>query len=157
MTHKIYFSQHGLAVDKAEDPERPLSPAGRQQTEAVANILLDSGTSLTHIFHSGKLRASQSAEIFANTLKVSSISSINGLAPNDDVTLLAKNLNSEHTLYVGHLPHLEKLAAYLLTGDENTNIVRFQNSGVLCLEKESQHYRIKWLLPPDLTNVTSKT
>jgi len=155
MTHKIYFSQHGLAIDKAENPERPLSPAGKQQTEAVANTLRDSGTDLTHIFHSGKLRASQTAEIFANTLRISSVSSIDGLAPNDDVTQLAKNLGSERALYVGHLPHLEKLAAYLLTGDENLNIVRFQNSSVLCLEKETPHYRIKWLLSPALAGATA--
>jgi phosphohistidine phosphatase len=154
MTHRIYFSQHGLAIDKTENPERPLSPSGIQQTETIANILLESGTALRHIFHSGKLRASQSAEIFASTLNVSSISAIKGLLPNDDVTQLAQNLRSEQALYVGHLPHLEKLVGYLLSGDENKNIVKFQNSAVLCLEKDDQQYCVKWLLSPELVCTT---
>ncbi len=127
MTHRIYFAQHGLAVDKADDPERPLSPTGRQQTE-----------------------------IFASALNASSVSAIEDLSPNDDVTLLAQELNTGDQLYIGHLPHLEKLTAYLLTGEKNTGIIKFQNSGVLCLEKDAQHYRIKWLLSPELTGAASK-
>ena len=157
MAYKIYFAQHGLAVDKAKDPERPLSLSGEQQTKAVANILLDSATPVTRIFHSGKLRAAQTAEIFSDILKVPSISAIKGMSPNDDVTLLAQQLNVEHALYIGHLPHLEKLASYLLTGNENANIIKFQNSGILCLEKDSLQYHIKWLLTPELTSITSKS
>ncbi len=151
MTHRIYFAQHGLALDKADDPERPLSAAGVAQTGAIARILQDSKTPLAHIFHSGKLRAKQTAEVFAGALKTSSPSAIEGLSPNDDVTLLAQNLTLDQALYIGHLPHLEKLVASLLCGDDNATIVRFQNSGVLCLEKEDNQYHIKWLLTPELT------
>ncbi len=151
MTHRIYFAQHGLALDKADHPERPLSPAGAEQTEAVARILQNSKIPVAHIFHSGKLRAKQTAEILAGALKVSSLSAIEGLSPNDDVTLLAQNLNMDQALYIGHLPQLEKLVACLLIGDENAAIIRFQNSGVVCLEKEKDQYHIKWLLTPELT------
>jgi len=154
MTHTIYFAQHGLAVDKAEDPERPLSPSGRDQTETIANTLLDAKIPVTNIFHSGKLRASQTAEIFARILKISSLCAIEDLSPNDDVTLLAQKLNVDHALYIGHLPHLEKLAAYLLTNNENTDILKFQNSGVLCLGKNNRQYHIKWLLTPELSSDT---
>ena len=91
--NRLYFAQHGLAVDKSENPQRPLSETGIKQTEAIAKHLGIAGIAVNHIFHSGKLRAAQTAEIFAETIKLCSTSAIEGLSPNDDVILLAQNLN----------------------------------------------------------------
>ncbi|MDT8281326.1 MAG: phosphohistidine phosphatase SixA [Gammaproteobacteria bacterium] len=145
----IYFAQHGLAVDKNENPERPLSETGIQQTGSVADRLSISSIPVSKIFHSGKQRAAQTAEIFASALAVSTVSITNHLSPNDDVTLLANNLNENNALYVGHLPHLEKLVAYLVTGNKNGNIIKFKNSAVACLEKNDKNYQLKWYLTPD--------
>jgi phosphohistidine phosphatase len=150
MTHTVYFAQHGLAVDKTDDPERPLSAAGINQSNIIAKALHDSTTPITRVFHSGRLRALQTAEIYSRAIKHSSTSAVDGLSPGDDVTLLAQNLNINHALYVGHLPHLEKLVAYLVTGNEKSNIIRFQNSAVLCLEKSQNHYQLRWFLTPEL-------
>ena len=152
MTHRIYFAQHGLAVDKKDDPERPLSKDGIDQSKIVAKFQQDSKTPVTSVFHSGKLRAAQTAEIFAKALNISSTSVIEGLSPNDDVTLLAQQLNVNHALYVGHLPHLEKLTAYLVTGNENSTTIKFQNSAVVCLEKKENNYHIQWYLTPDINS-----
>lgn len=150
--NRIYFAQHGLAVDKTEDAERPLSPAGIDQTNTIAKILQESETPITSVFHSGKLRSQQTAEIFASTLHISSVSTVAGLSPNDDVALLAQNLTTNNALYVGHLPHLEKLVSYLITGNKNQNIIRFQNSAIVCLEKDNGHYFLKWYLTAELLN-----
>ncbi|MFV9615153.1 MAG: phosphohistidine phosphatase SixA [Gammaproteobacteria bacterium] len=150
MTFSVYFAQHGLAVDKAEDAKRPLSRAGIEQSKTIARAMQNSKIPITRVFHSGKLRASQTAEIFQQILNISSIAAIDGLSPNDEVTLLAQNLNINHALYIGHLPHLEKLAAYLVTGNENSNIIKFQNSAVLCLEKSENNYQLRWYLTPEL-------
>ena len=147
---KVYFMQHGLAVDKADDPERPLSEAGIEQTEKIADTLCVAGTVITSIFHSGKLRAAQTADIMATTMGLDAATMIEGLAPNDEVTLLSQKLDISDALYVGHLPHLERLAAYLLTGNEGATIVMFQNSGILCLEKTDSHYHVRWQLTPEL-------
>lgn len=149
-THRIYFAQHGLAVDKAEDPERPLSDNGVRQTKKMAEAIHLSAVQISEIFHSGKLRASQTAEIFAAALNVSTVSAIDGLSPNDDVTLLTQNLDINNALYVGHLPHLEKLVAYLVAGDEDNNIIKFQNSAVVYLEKNKDNYLLQWYLTPKL-------
>ena len=148
---KIYFMQHGLAVDKADDPERPLSEAGIKQTEKIADTLRTSGTVITSVFHSGKLRAAQTADIMAIAMDLDAATMIEGLAPNDEVTLLIQKLDDRNTLYVGHLPHLERLAAYLISGNEDNKIVKFQNSSILCLEKEEEHYHVRWLLTSQLT------
>jgi len=148
--NRVYFVQHGLAVDKAEDSERPLSKAGVQQTKKMAEALRDSKVPISSIFHSGKLRALQTAEIFASTLSTSPSSTIEGLSPNDDVTLLAQKLGTNEALYIGHLPCLEKLVAYLVTGNENGSITTFKNSAVVCLEKHDAHYQLQWHLTPEL-------
>ena len=150
----VYFVQHGLAVDKAEDPERPLSEAGIQQTRMMAETLYNANVPVSSIYHSGKLRALQTADIFSNTFALPSISIIDGLLPNDDVCVLLQDMNINNALYIGHLPHLEKLVTYLVSGNENNAIIKFQNSATVCLEKVDTRYQIKWMLTPGLTGNT---
>ena len=153
MTHRIYFAQHGLAVEKAEDPERPLSQAGIDQSKAIAKTLRDSKTPTSRIFHSGKLRAQQTAEIFADVMNISAVSALDGLSPNDDVALVTQSLKVNNAFYVGHLPHLDKLTAFLVTGAENRSIIKFQNSAVVCLEKSDDFYQLQWYLTPELIHL----
>lgn len=148
--NRLYFSQHGLAVDKEENSDRPLSEKGINQTSAVAKHISDKHLTIDHIFHSGKTRASQTADIFERHLKTSAVYSMEHLSPNDSVTLITKNLDVDNALYIGHLPHLNKLVSYLVTGEENNNIIQFQNSAITCLEKTGDSYQITWYLTPDL-------
>ena len=148
--NRVYFAQHGLAADKTENSQRPLTQAGIKQTLSVAKQLHSSEAPVSQIFHSGKLRASQTANIFVTTLDTASASMLDHLSPNDDVLVLAKNLTIENALYIGHLPHLEKLVSYLITGNKDQNIVKFQNSAIICLEKNNNQYHICWYLTPPL-------
>ncbi len=149
-TNRVYFAQHGLAVDKAEDSQRPLSKAGIEQTLSIAKQLHAAKTPVSQICHSGKLRAVQTADILATTLKITSTSAHDYLSPNDSVSLFTKKLVVENALYIGHLPHLEKLVSYLLTGNENQSIIKFQNSAIICLEKKAEQSHIRWYLTPEL-------
>jgi len=148
--NRIYFVQHGLAVDKTENPERPLSESGIKQTSAIAKQVQQAALPVDIILHSGKLRAQQTAEIFATHLNISGVTEVAHLSPNDDIKLMARELNSNNALYVGHLPHLEKLVSYLVTNNEDTNIIKFQNSAVACLESNNAQYQIHSYLTPDL-------
>ena len=150
--NRLYFAQHGLAVDKSEDPERPLSESGIKQTEAIALQIHASDITVSQIFHSGKLRARQTAEIFAEHLSVTSVTAIDKLSPNDDVRLITQNLQTNNALYIGHLPHLEKLVSYLVTGKTEPNIIKFQNSAVLCLKKHENNYIIQLYLTANIKN-----
>ncbi len=153
-TNRVYFAQHGLAVDKTENPQRPLSQAGIKQTSAVAKQLQHSAVPITQIFHSGKLRALQTAQIFATELNITAVSTIDFLSPHDNVALLAQYLQTDITtnnaLYIGHLPHLEKLVAFLVTDKENPGIIQYQNSAVVCLHKTETLYQVQWYLTPEL-------
>jgi phosphohistidine phosphatase len=144
--NRLYFAQHGLALNEAENPDRPLSEAGIKQTIAVANHLHATKVTISHVFHSGKLRALQTAEIFVTTLKLRTISKLEHMSPNDDIHLIGQKLNINNALYIGHLPHLEKLVSYLVTGKEKPNIINCQNIAVICLEKTSSNFYVQWHL-----------
>lgn len=54
-------------------------------------------------------------------------------------------------LIVGHLPHLGKPASLLITGSESVPVVRFQQGGVVCLEKDAEGvWSIVWMLVPEI-------
>ncbi len=42
-TMQVYLVQHGLAKSKEEDPERPLTAAGREEVERVARAAAAAG------------------------------------------------------------------------------------------------------------------
>jgi len=53
-------------------------------------------------------------------------------------------------MLVGHLPHLSKLAAYLISHDESQKIVEFQASTIVCLGRDtSGNWSIQWIINPD--------
>jgi len=63
---KLYLVQHGLAVDESEDEQRPLSNQGREDIVRTGGVLsLFERPQPVRIVHSHKLRAKQSAEMFA--------------------------------------------------------------------------------------------
>ncbi|VAW53712.1 hypothetical protein MNBD_GAMMA05-1215 [hydrothermal vent metagenome] len=146
--NRLYFAQHGLAVDKTKNSDRPLSASGIEQTELMAAQLSKQQITISKIFHSGKLRASQTADIFAKRLSVAAVSAVDYLSPNSDISIVTALLDTDAALYVGHLPHIDKFTSTLLTGDENKSIIYFQNSGVLCLESTPQNFQVKWYLTP---------
>ena len=149
---RVYLAQHGMAVDKAVDPERPLSEQGIAQTQAIAEQLQRANIKVTRIFHSGKLRARQTAEIFASILTVDKLGSTEGFSPNDDVSQTPSQLTFDDALYIGHLPHLDKLVSLLVSGDEASGVLMFQNSAIVCLENDTSkdNYSIQWYLSNNL-------
>ena len=147
---KLYFAQHGIAVSKDDDPERPLSKDGIRQTNAIAKQLRQLDTPISAIFHSGKLRAQQTADIFSSILNPASMSELKDLSPNSDLSLINQSFTINNALYIGHLPNLEKIVSSLVTGDAEPNIIKFQNSAVVGLEKSDSHFQINCYLTPQL-------
>lgn len=148
----VYLVQHGKALTKEVDPDRPLSQEGVKETEAVAAVLEKAGLSIPVIRHSGKTRARQTARILADFLHMERIDAVSGLAPQDDVSPFADSLVGEDldVLIVGHLPYLQKLTSKLIVGTEDTDRIAFVNSGVLCLQGTPEGFRIQWYFTPAL-------
>ncbi len=53
-------------------------------------------------------------------------------------------------MLVGHLPHLGRLSALLLTESLEREIVAFRNAGVVCLERQEGGFAVRWILTPEL-------
>ena len=150
----IYLSQHGKSASKEVDPERGLTPEGMAEVERVAQQLADAGISVDVIRHSGKARAAQTADIFAGILKPKEgVQSHSGIDPLDDVRTVADALPTERDeMYVGHLPFMERIVSYLITGDAERRVVAFRNGGVVRLDwdADAQCWVIGWTLYPSL-------
>ena len=54
---RMYLTQHGLAVPKDIEPDRPLSEQGRQDIRCLADLLDQAGIRVAQVFHSGKTRS----------------------------------------------------------------------------------------------------
>ena len=153
MKEMVYLVQHGEAKSKQEDPERSLTEKGRRDVEKVATWAAQAGLNIKEIRHSGKRRASETAEIFAEKLNMKqNVISVSGMAPNDDVEPVAKALEQEgHTIMiVGHLPFLNRLASRLLVGNSEQALVGFRNGALIGLSYESGNWSVVLLVPPDL-------
>jgi phosphohistidine phosphatase len=148
----LFLVQHGKSLPKNVDPQQGLSEEGVQETEKIAAVARDYGVSVQKILHSGKARAHRTAEILASHLTGGAhVSPIAGLKPLDDVTAFADTLEAaENVMLVGHLPFMERMASYLTTGSSEHRVFRFQNSGIVCLEKDaaSSRWSIVWTLMP---------
>lgn len=154
LTMKLFLVQHGDALAKEVDPDRPLSDKGQQDVNKVASFLRASSISVRQILHSGKTRAMQTAEIFANLLDVPAPpEKTYGIQPNDPVDAFATRvleINGD-TMIVGHLPFMNKLVSYLLSKDEQRNSVSFEPGSVICLEKNEQNnWTLLWMIRPHL-------
>jgi phosphohistidine phosphatase len=150
----LFLAQHGLSQSKDMDPEQGLSPAGTLDVEQVAKWAREHGLRVARIIHSGKKRALQTAEIFAAALKPEGgVVVQEGLKPLDDPAVFAATIvDTDNLLVVGHLPFMEKLVAYLVTGSMEPLVLKCINGGIVCLDREpiNGHWCIKWTIVPRL-------
>ena len=144
----LFLVQHGKSMPKEKDPDQGLSKEGLTETQAMAEMAVENNIQVMRIIHSGKKRALQTAEIFMKALEPEAgIIKGPGLAPLDDVSVFASTLdNSENVMVVGHLPFMEKLVSHLVNGSPERPVVKFQNSGIVCLDTEdaSESWFIRW-------------
>jgi len=150
----LYLIQHGKSLPKDQDPDQGLSEDGTTETERIASLARDYGVRVSQIRHSVKTRARQTAEILARALKPQNdIQEICGIKPMDDVAACAAKIDpDENVMLVGHLPFMERITSYLITGSIDQPLIKFQNSGIVCLDKdpETQGWVIKWTLMPNI-------
>jgi len=151
---RVYLAQHAKAFSSEEDPSRSLTEEGRSEAEKVARFIKPLNLSVDLLWHSGKKRAEQTAEIFAQALNIGKGLSMHpGLGPNDDVAPLADDLACQENdiMIVGHLPFLARLASLLLTGSPEAAVVSFTNAGIVCMQRgEGNRWCIEWALIPQI-------
>jgi len=150
----LYLVQHAEARNESEDPRRDLTEKGRMDIEAVAHHLKRLKVEVRQIFHSGKARAHTTANILAEHLQPpAGVSEAQGLAPMDDPGIWAERVakTDENIMLVGHLPHLGRLAALLMSGDKERSVVNFQMGGAARLQHmEGDQWALDWMIVPNI-------
>jgi phosphohistidine phosphatase len=150
---RLYLVQHGDALPKDLDPERPLSAKGRQDAAHLGGALARSRLAPARIYHSGKLRAKETAELISSALSGRRpLEHLDGLAPNDPVRAFMDKVEVwwEDVIVVGHLPFMSKLVAALVAGNEEAPIAAFEPGSMVCVERDNKgHWRVVWMIRPD--------
>ena len=148
---RLYLAQHGEAKSEAEDPERSLTMRGEEETRKISDAAKRLGIRPSRIYHSGKKRAEQTARIIGEAINLSAQLG-RGLNPNDDVRPWVERISgeAEDLMIVSHLPFLEKLASFLVCGDERAKAVMFRYSAIVCLERSvSGRWSVNGVIKPE--------
>src|SRR5262245_24829257 len=141
MTMTLYFVHHAGAVDSQVDPRRPLSILGRLAAERAAAQTAGHGAQPSVVWHSGKLRARQTAEIFWRACNpLAECSATRDLQPGDPPSWMRDRLRGESRdiMIVGHFPHLPALLAMLPTPGAAPAPQGFPPHGVVALSTSDQ-------------------
>ena len=168
---RLVLFRHGLAVERAkhlllnkEDSLRPLVLKGREKTEMMAEMLKKNGADFDLIVTSPYMRATQTAEILAKSLKISNVFESAELVPSSSSLAFAQwlRIHAEEclsVLAVGHEPHMSAFASWCLTGQKES-FIELKKSGALALEVESfanlapAAAQLIWHLSPKLLQAT---
>lgn len=142
-----YLIRHGDAVAEMDNPKRPLSTIGRRDVQRTARLALARNIQISAIYHSGILRAFETAQILAEILAPPLGLHLHaGLLPEDDPAIVKAELDlMDHPIaLVGHLPYLNRLAALLTSGDPNRAVVEFLPAMMIGFERQDYQWKITW-------------
>jgi phosphohistidine phosphatase len=132
----LYLVHHGDAVGPEEDPRRPLSQRGRREVERITADAAARGARPAVVWHSGKLRAKQTAEmLWRGCNALAEFSATRDLQPDDQPLWIRDRLRAESRdiMIAGHFPHLPRLLGLLTAGAEN-----FPQHGIVALSTEDE-------------------
>jgi phosphohistidine phosphatase len=150
----LYLMQHGEAKSKEEDPTCSLSEKGTEDVRKIAEFARGMNIEVQRIFHSGKERALQTAQMLEGYIKVTmSVENTDGLAPMDEPEIWLTRLSDikENTMLVGHLPQLDRLSALILTGSKGRGIIDFQRGCIVCLKRDDDgNWTVDWITKPGM-------
>ncbi|MBD3217014.1 MAG: phosphohistidine phosphatase SixA [candidate division Zixibacteria bacterium] len=155
---RIYIVRHAEAKSKEADPNRPLTEIGRQEIKQTGSLAADRGMQgIKNIFHSGKTRAEETAELLAEHINSDSKpEEAEGLKPMDDPKIWIDRLNGGEfdgdVAVVGHLPHVARLATHLLGKEKGDEFFDPHTATIFCLEQdEDKKWTLQWMITPGTT------
>jgi len=134
----LFLVHHGDAVGPDVDPQRPLSVAGRAHVERLAAAAASRNVKPAIVWHSGKLRAKQTAEAFWRACNpLAELSATRDLQPDDPPHWIAQRLIGEtrDCLIAGHFPHLPRLFNALIGSEPERS---FPQHGLIALSTEDE-------------------
>lgn len=165
---KLYLIRHSNAVEVGEgdyedDSQRPLTEQGCKKMERIASALNRLGIQPDLIVSSPYVRAHQTAQILALTLKYKRQIEFNeGLVPMGEADTIIGEINEKYfvdeLVVVGHEPSLSLLIGTLTAGNPQMAITMKKGS-VCCLAADDLRVdrtaALEWLLTPKILSALS--
>lgn len=156
---KLILARHGEAEDVSptgKDRDRELTPKGKEDIHKMGRFIQLSSLKVKYIYHSPYLRTRQTAEIFAEELKIELLEPCDELAPGkscEDIIHKIKNFsNSEALLIVSHNPGIAHFAAYLIQDDALAPHLPFRPGTTIAINVARERFQkgqIIWMISPD--------
>lgn len=143
----ILLIHHGDAVGPAVNASRPLSERGLRDVERLAESAAARGAKPEVIWHSGKVRARQTAEaVWRICSPFAHFSAARGLQPDDPPAWMRDQLAGETRAIaiVGHMPHLARLLRLLVAGDADAPGMPFPLHGCVALDADGDRWKELW-------------
>jgi phosphohistidine phosphatase len=144
----ICLVHHADAVGPDVDPQRPLSSAGRMHIDRLAREVAARGVKPQAIWHSGKLRAKQTAEVLRQACNpLAEFAAIRGLQPMDPPSWINDSMIGEtrEVMLVGHMPNLPRVLTLLITGRDEP-VLEFPQHGIVAVDLRDRGWMELWRL-----------
>jgi phosphohistidine phosphatase len=148
----LLLVHHGDAVGPDVDPMRPLSRVGLAASTALAAEAASRGVKPELIWHSGKIRAIQTAQLFrAACNPLAALKAVHGLLPGDPPQWIRDQLLGDRRsiLLVGHMPQLPGLLSLLRGESPSDAAPDFPLNGCVALEASGEFWKEVWRLKPE--------
>jgi len=139
----VFLVHHAEAVDSSLDPQRPLTPEGAARAKRLAEAAAARGVKPEAIWHSGKLRARQTADAFWRACNpLAEFTAIRGLQPADPPDWIRDRLLGEFrdVMLVGHMPNIARVAELI------SDARMFPAHGLVAIEWHGEKGREVWRL-----------
>lgn len=156
----VYVVRHAKAAPGYPDEFRPLTAEGERVADEMGQHLARTGVRVARIYHSGLVRARQTAEALTKHLQpAGGLHHQPGLEPEGDPLPIAAWLEAEEeehdgVMVVSHMPFVDRLVSMLLCGDPNAGLVDYKLCAVTRLNPRPTHgYELAWLLTPKAAGI----
>jgi len=147
---KIYLVHHAHALTKEQDPQRHISPQGREEADRLGNRFRALGAAPVRILHSDKQWTIDTAERIAAKLGLEGRTAKAAYPVNtgDPVEPFVAEVAAAggDIMMCGHVDYLLRAASRLVGGDEKRKVVEFKpgNGTAVCLEGEGNNWFVTY-------------
>ncbi|OGT53863.1 MAG: phosphohistidine phosphatase SixA [Gammaproteobacteria bacterium RIFCSPHIGHO2_12_FULL_41_15] len=151
---RLYCLRHGEAEADLVDHDRILNEQGRLDVSRLGERLAQLDVHINKIYHSGVVRAEQTAQIIAEKLKFTSdLTVMPELFGGGGIALIADMIQhwQDDSLLVSHMPFVSELVSYLVTGQSHQTLMAFPPATLALLERVKPGiWRLLSILPPSV-------
>jgi len=145
---KVYLVHHADALSAEQDPQRHISPKGRDQSDRLGTRLRALGVAPVRILHSDKQWTIDTAERIAAKLGAQTAKTAYPINTGDPVAPFMAEIAGAggDMMMCGHVDYLLRSASQLVCGDETRKVFEFKpgNGTVVCLEGGGNHWAITY-------------